>query len=69
VPEPIEPMTMYAIWIGVGAVVLLILLIVGHIIWRAFSTPNDTETAPDQPVESAPLEPGSTETELMEESG
>jgi hypothetical protein len=69
VPEPIEPMTMYAIWIGVGAVVLLILVILGHIIWNAFSSPNGTETAPDQPVESAPLEPGSAETELMEESG
>jgi hypothetical protein len=65
-PEPIEPMTMYAIWIGVAAVVLLILLILGHIIWKAFSDPSGAETAPAQPVESAPVEPGSSETTPVE---
>jgi uncharacterized Zn finger protein (UPF0148 family) len=60
-PEPIEPMTMYAIWIGVGAVALLILLILGHILWNAFSGSDgsDGEDRPaDQPTESAPAEPG-----------
>ncbi len=60
---------MYAIWIGVAAVVLLILVILGHIIWNAFSSSNGTETAPDQPVESAPLEPGSAETTPVEQPG
>ncbi|TVS13786.1 MAG: hypothetical protein EA424_20990 [Planctomycetaceae bacterium] len=53
-PEPIEPMTMYAIWIGGGAVVLLILVIVGHITWNAFA-------ARERPV---PAEPAQTDGEL-----
>lgn len=53
-PEPIEPMTMYAIWIGGGAVVLLILVILGHITWNAFA-------ARERPV---PAEPAQTEEEL-----
>ncbi len=53
-PEPIEPMTMYAIWIGGGAVVLLILVILGHITWNAFA-------ARERPV---PPEPAQTDEEL-----
>lgn len=53
-PEPIEPMTVYAIWIGGGAVVLLILVILGHIAWNAFA-------ARERPV---PAEPAQTDGEL-----
>lgn len=59
--EPIQPMTMYAIWIGGGAVVLLILLILGHIIWKAFSNREGAPASPAQPTESAPVEPAPVE--------
>lgn len=58
-PEPIEPMTMYAIWIGGGAVVLLILVILGHITWNAFAARERPES-----VESAP-----SDVEVEEEAG
>ncbi len=54
--EHIQPMTMYAMWIGGGAVVLLILVILGHLIWNFFSGGDSDEVVPDQPVESAPAE-------------
>jgi hypothetical protein len=61
-PEPIEPMTIYAMWIGGGAVVLLILVILGHIIWNAFAArdrPEPVEPAHvETDLESPPAEPG-----------
>jgi hypothetical protein len=56
--EPIQPMTMYAIWIGGGTVVLLILLIVGHILWKAFASGDGETPAASPPAETTPAEPG-----------
>ncbi|MCL4203536.1 MAG: hypothetical protein KJ000_13620 [Pirellulaceae bacterium] len=55
--EPIQPMTMYAIWIGGGAVVLLILLIVGHVLWKAFASGDGETPVASPPAATAPAEP------------
>jgi hypothetical protein len=54
--EPIQPMTMYAIWAGAAAVVLLILVIIGHIIWDAFSDEPKGDSTAEPAAETAPAE-------------
>jgi predicted RNA-binding Zn-ribbon protein involved in translation (DUF1610 family) len=54
--DRIEPMTMYAIWAGIAAVILLVLMILGHIVWNAFAGRERPEAA-DPATESAPADP------------
>ena len=63
--EPIEPMTWYAIYAGIGAVALLILAILGHIGWRAYSN-WQAQREPEPAAETAPADPSAEDGEAAE---
>lgn len=63
--EPIEPMTWYAIYAGIGAVVLLILAILGHIGWRAYSN-WQAQRELEPAAETAPADPSEPSEEVSE---
>ncbi len=63
--EPIEPMTWYAIYAGIGAVALLILAILGHIGWRAYSN-WQAQREPEPAAETAPADPSAASEEVAE---
>ncbi len=54
--EPIDPRTWYAIYAGIAAVALLIVAILGHIGWRAYSD-WQARRSPEPAAETAPADP------------